>query len=258
MKNITLLLLVLTSYCFGQIPHNNQEQFNKTVFYTIGAVGSTGKVLTSGSNLGDFQWTTLVGTTGATGPTGSGTAGSTGVTGITGPTGASGTNGTSGSNGSTGATGATGSAGSNGSNGTNGTTGVTGPTGVNSYPMISGNLTGITVGSATGRYNTFGSGSMVTTENTRQIAVTRACTLANFYVVTSTAQPATGALVITVNKNGVATSIVVIIALSSAAGTYSDLTHTATFAAGDLLSISFVNAAATASTTLVSVSIEMQ
>ena len=152
----------------------------------------------------------------------------------------------------------TGTTGATGATGSNGTTGATGATGTNSYPMISGNLGGITVGAAVTRYNTFGSGSMVTTENTRQIAVTRACTLANFYVVTSSAQPASGALVITINKNGVATTIIVTIALSGAAGTYSDLTHTASFAAGDLLSISFVNAAATASATLVSVSIEMQ
>ena len=114
---LLFLLLMFTAILNAQTPINTQQQFNKTVFYTVGAAGSTGKVITSGSNLGDFQWSSVVGTTGVTGATGSGSTGATGPTGATG---------SAGSNGTTGATGATGS---NGSNGTNGATGVTGPTG---------------------------------------------------------------------------------------------------------------------------------
>lgn len=80
------------------------------------------------------------------------------------------------------------------------------------------------------------------TENQRQVLMPRAGTARRLYLVTLGAQPAGGALVATVRKNGVNTSVAVTVAGGAAAGTFSDLANAVAFAAGDLLSIGLANA----------------
>lgn len=102
------------------------------------------------------------------------------------------------------------------------------------------------------RYFTFSGVATATVETTRRIIICNNVTLKNFYIYTSTAQPATGSHVLTVLKNGVATNITVTIASGSAAGLFSDTTNSESFAQGDAISIQAINNASTNSCTIVS------
>ena len=102
------------------------------------------------------------------------------------------------------------------------------------------------------RYFTFSGVAVATSEITRRIIICNSLTLKNFYIYTSTAQPATGSHVFTVLKNGVATGITITIAAGSAAGLFSDTTNSESFAQGDAISIQAVNNATTNSCTIVS------
>lgn len=82
------------------------------------------------------------------------------------------------------------------------------------------------------------------------VLVTLAGTIRNFYIRTGTAQPASGSLVFTVLKNGVATALTITVAASGAAGTYSDTTHSFSVVAGDLISFQITNNATAASATI--------
>jgi hypothetical protein len=68
-------------------------------------------------------------------------------------------------------------------------------------------------------------------------------TIRHLYVGTISAQPATGNLVITMQKNGIDTAMVITITAGSGAGYYSDPTHSFTVSFGDTLQIKMVNAA---------------
>ena len=103
-----------------------------------------------------------------------------------------------------------------------------------------------------------GSSNFNTTESLRQVIVTRAGVLRNFYVRTTTAQPASGSLVLTIRVNGASTSITVTIAASGAAQTISDTINTASFVAGDLISIQAVNNATVASAQVQQVAMEVE
>jgi len=110
-----------------------------------------------------------------------------------------------------------------------------------SYSILQG-VIGAVVGASVTRYNSFDAQTMSTTELPRQVAIPFACTLDKFYVTTTTAQPASGTLVVTIRKNSADTALTVTIPISTGAGTnVADTTHSVSFAAGDLLSISFVN-----------------
>jgi hypothetical protein len=78
------------------------------------------------------------------------------------------------------------------------------------------------------------------TESARQLVVPRAGVVKNFYLNTSSVQ-GNNTFVITVRKNGAPTAVTVTIPTSGAVGTYSDTTHSVSFAAGDLLSIEYTN-----------------
>ena len=91
------------------------------------------------------------------------------------------------------------------------------------------------------RYFGFSNNGVSTVENLRRIFLSNACTLKNFYIRTNTSQPATGSHVLTILKNGVATSIVVTIPSGSGAGVFSDTTNSVSFSAGDEISIQAVN-----------------
>jgi hypothetical protein len=86
-------------------------------------------------------------------------------------------------------------------------------------------------------------------ENAGTIIIPVACTLSNMYTLHYTnTQPATGAQIITVRKNGVDTALSITIAAGSAPSTtpYSDLTNSVSFAVGDRLSFRRQNFATTA------------
>ncbi len=108
------------------------------------------------------------------------------------------------------------------------------------------NYAAVTLGGSSssflGFYNTAGT----STEANRQLVATRAGTLKRLYVVTSSAQSATGTLVFTVRLNGGNTSLVVTVAAGAAAGTYSDLSNTVAVAQGDLIGVVDVTNNATA------------
>lgn len=55
--------------------------------------------------------------------------------------------------------------------------------------------------------------------------------------MSTTAEPASGSVTFTYRVNQVNTSLVITVAAGAAAGTYTDLTNTATCAAGDRLTI---------------------
>ncbi len=73
-----------------------------------------------------------------------------------------------------------------------------------------------------------------TTESLIQIPIPAACTLSNLYV-NVTANASTTDITVTVRKNGVSTAIVATITALTT-GAFVDTTHSATFAAGDLIS----------------------
>ena len=66
-------------------------------------------------------------------------------------------------------------------------------------------------------------------------------TLTRLYVMTSTAQPASGSLVCTVRKNSVDQALTITIAAGSAAGVFSDLVNSVSVVAGDQMGMKFVN-----------------
>ena len=66
-------------------------------------------------------------------------------------------------------------------------------------------------------------------------------TLTRLYVMTSTAQPASGSLVCTVRKNSVDQALTITIAAGSAAGVFSDLVNSVSVLVGDQMGMKFVN-----------------
>jgi hypothetical protein len=86
--------------------------------------------------------------------------------------------------------------------------------------------------------------------NPCQIPVPTACTFSNFYFRIYGAQPATGSLVLTLQKNAVDTAVTITIAAGSAIGIYSDTTNSASFSAGDTWQLKLVQNATSGSSTL--------
>jgi collagen type VII alpha len=231
------------------------------------------------------KWSVLAqkgatGPTGVTGPTGpQGATGTTGPTGAIGQTGSQGPTGPTGSQGATGLTGATGPVGMTWrgawSSGTtyaindavvnNGSSYVAIAVSTNQAPpnvtywgllaqaavakaAFSNSLNGDTVtAGVAGTFMSFGSGAVSnTTQNLMQIPVPFACTAKNFYLITIAAEGST-AMVYTVQKGSADTAITFTIAPTVAAGLFFDTTHTASFAAGDLLSVKLSAASSTTS-----------
>ena len=194
--------------------------------------------------------TGATGADGATGPTGATGAGPTGPTGAAGATGATGPTGPQGEKGETGSTGSAGEKGATGEKGASGTgatgpsgpigpsgpTGGTGATGSSSGARV---VSGGTVNSAgLESAGPFWLGPFVTvstassTQSGAQIAV-NAGTLSELHFETTVSEDAPHELTVTVFDNSTATSVTCKLTGTSC----SDTTHTATFAAGDLLSV---------------------
>jgi hypothetical protein len=70
-------------------------------------------------------------------------------------------------------------------------------------------------------------------------------TITKLYAQTFTAQPASGNSVLTVRKNNADQSVTLTIAANASAGLFSDLTHSFSVAAGDLVDVKWVNNATT-------------
>jgi hypothetical protein len=85
-------------------------------------------------------------------------------------------------------------------------------------------------------------GAFNATESNRQNVVPMDGTLSRLYVRTSSTQPADGALTLTLRVAGADTSVVIVIAANSVAGIFSDITHSASVTAGQLVGLKAVNA----------------
>ena len=115
--------------------------------------------------------------------------------------------------------------------------------------VLSANLANNAVALSTTNYYTFfGTNAAGTAlEPPKQIPSPTAMTLSAFYFRTNSAQSGTGSLVINIRKGAANTGITITIAAGSATGTFTDLSNTASIAAGDLLSIQMINNATAAS-----------
>lgn len=102
-----------------------------------------------------------------------------------------------------------------------------------------------TVGAALTQYGSIGSSNFTNSENSKGMVITDAGIIRNFYISTRLTQPATGTLTLTIRKNGSDTPLQIVIPAGAAAAVFSDVTHSASVGAGDLLTFSVVNSSAT-------------
>lgn len=97
------------------------------------------------------------------------------------------------------------------------------------------------VAASTTQYGSPGCVTFSNNENFRGMIATDAGIIRNFYISIRTAQPATGSLTITLRKNGADTPLQIILPASSAAGLFSDLSHSASVGPGDIITFSITN-----------------
>jgi hypothetical protein len=102
---------------------------------------------------------------------------------------------------------------------------------------------GDTLAASATRYGALfgGSANHNASDNVRRTPMITNGTLTRLYVMTSTAQPATGSLVCTVRKNSVDQALTITIAAGSAAGVFSDLVNSVSVVVGDQMGMKFVN-----------------
>jgi hypothetical protein len=103
--------------------------------------------------------------------------------------------------------------------------------------------------SPTTRYHAV-AGTISSLTTAYQVPLPTACTYGNFYFRIYSAQPASGSLVLTLQKNAADTAVTITIAAGSAIGNYTDNTNTVSFAAGDTWQIKIVQNATSGSTNL--------
>jgi hypothetical protein len=84
-------------------------------------------------------------------------------------------------------------------------------------------------------------GNFSADEGLRHFAIPEDATALSLVIVTASAQPSNGPLVITLRKNDVATGLTVTIAANAIAGTYKDIIHEVDFTQGDVYSIELDN-----------------
>ena len=102
--------------------------------------------------------------------------------------------------------------------------------------------------SPTTRYHAV-SGTISSLSTPFQVPLANACNFLNFYFRIYSAQPATGSLVVTLQKNAVDTSLAITIAAGSAIGNYNNTT-TVAFAVNDTWQIKIVQNATSGSTSM--------
>lgn len=112
--------------------------------------------------------------------------------------------------------------------------------------VLAQSLTG--AATPTTRYHAV-AGTMSTLTTAYQIPLATACSFLNFYFRIYSAQPASGSLVVTLQKNAVDTALVITIASGSAIGNYTN-TNTVSFVAGDTWQVKIVQNATSGSTNL--------
>lgn len=78
------------------------------------------------------------------------------------------------------------------------------------------------------------------------------CKAKNFFIATSTTQPASGDIIITIRKNFANSTLQITIPAGTIAGTFSNLIDVVDLVAGDLICFQFVNQATTTSCTFYS------
>lgn len=111
---------------------------------------------------------------------------------------------------------------------------------ISAKQMLLGNGGGGNVPASTTNYiNLAASG--LTAAAGRNIVVSEACTVTNLQMIMGTAQPASGNMVVTVQKNNVDTAITFTIPANAAPATFSDTSNSVSFVAGDTLNIKLVN-----------------
>ena len=103
--------------------------------------------------------------------------------------------------------------------------------------------------SPTTRYHAI-SGTISTLTTAYQIPLATSCTFQNFIFRIYSIQPASGSLVLTLQKNAVDTALTITIASGSAIGNYTDNTNSVSFVAGDTWQIKIVQNATSGSTNL--------
>jgi hypothetical protein len=124
------------------------------------------------------------------------------------------------------------------------------------YFTLSGQISStITTTSGAVRYIGFSDNSINTVEVIRSVVLVDNSTIKNFFILTNSAQPATGSLVFTIQKNGTDTGIIINIPAGSPAGVYSETTTSVAYNSGDTISIKVINNASTSSAFVASQSI---
>lgn len=140
-----------------------------------------------------------------------------------------------------------------------GSCGSGGGSGVASLILMANHQTTSTVSAGATSYGTFGGSTLAGTASTKDVPVPMDVTAQGFYIKSATAQPAGQDVTCTIQKNGGNTAISITIPGGSAQGVYSDTTHSAAFAAGDLIRYACTQAAgASASAQLVGLSLKLQ
>ena len=115
-----------------------------------------------------------------------------------------------------------------------------------------------TIAASTTTYIMPGTNIASVTESQRTYYLNNACTAARYLVATSTAQSATGSLVITFRNSAAATSITVTIAAGSAAGRVTDYVNTASCLVDSGISHQVVNNATATSANINQISINLK
>jgi hypothetical protein len=104
-----------------------------------------------------------------------------------------------------------------------------------------GTFANATVGASTTVFGTLTGGTFSGTENARVTIMPQACTISRMYFSTSTTQPASGSLVLTLRKNNADTALTLTVAAGSAANFFNDTTNAVSYTAGQYASIKFQN-----------------
>lgn len=117
----------------------------------------------------------------------------------------------------------------------------------NGTPIVTTLAGGLQATASSTSFNAIGGITLNGTEANRQFVMTAAGTVKNLYLVTTSTQSGTGSLVVTVRKNGANTALTLTVSAGATAATFSDVTHTFSVVAGDLLSFQYVNNASVAS-----------
>jgi len=131
--------------------------------------------------------------------------------------------------------------------------------GTGSVSILGQFTNGDIVAASTTRFGALFNGSFnhAATDAVRRTPMVTAGTLTRLYVMTNTAQPATGSLVCTLRKNSVDQALTITIAAGSAAGVFTDLVNAVSVVAGDQMGMKFVNNATTSSAAILNNQVQL-